>query len=177
MLKPSHSYKPRKAKGIALVIGLIFLVLLTLMATTGITVSTQQERTSGNSRDYIATLDAAEAGLRGCELLLQGASVPPIQNTAGLYDFVLREANEDELWATIDWSSDGAVEVVDSENASWPKEPPRCFVEAYGLVTSVAGGSIAAGRALEESGMYRVTARALGRFDGTTVILQSTYVR
>ncbi len=164
----------KRSRGIALVMGLIFLMLLTLIGTTSMSVSTQQERASGNSRDYLNALEAAEAGLRDCESILQGAAVPPIQNTAGLYDFVFKQP---ELWATIDWADNGKVRVTQNANASWPGGSPRCLIEAYGPIVGAGGGSLAGGRALEESGMYRVASRAQGLLPGTVVLLLSTYAR
>lgn len=172
--------RPKHQKGIALVLGLIFLMLLTLIGTTSISVSTQQERTSGNSRDYLTTLEAAEAGLRDCETILQGASVPPITNTGGLYDFIEIEAPTDrEVWQSVNWSADGAVRVVDNANVSWPGGAPRCIVEAFPPGYGVGSGNASrkAGAAIEDSGRYRVTARATGQFPSTIVLLQSTYAR
>lgn len=173
-------HRTKHEQGIALVLGLIFLMLLTLIGTTSISVSTQQERTSGNSRDYLTALEAAEAGLRDCESILQGASVPPITNTAGLYDFIEVEDPEDgEVWQTVNWGSGTAVRVVDNENASWPGGAPRCIIEAFppGYGAGSGNASRKAGAAIEDSGRYRVTARATGQFPSTIVLLQSTYAR
>lgn len=174
-IRPRRDLK--RSRGIALVMGLIFLMLLTLIGTTTMSVSTQQERASGNSRDYLNALEAAEAGLRDCESILQGAAVPLIQNTAGLYDFVAVEPDEKELWQSIDWADNGKVRVVQNANATWPGGNPRCLIEAYGPIVGAGGGSLAAGRALEESGMYRVASRAQGLLPGTVVLLLSTYAR
>ncbi len=157
--------------GIALVMGLIFLMLLTLIGTTSMSVSTQQERASGNSRDYLGALEAAEAGLRDCESVLQAEDAPPIHNTAGLYEF---DVNTPELWATIDWADDDRVRVLKSAN--WPGGSPRCLIEHYPF-GGQGNSSLAAGRPLEESDIYRVTSRAQGLLPGTVVLLLSTYAR
>lgn len=174
-IRPRRDLK--RSRGIALVMGLVFLMLLTLIGTTTMSVSTQQERASGNSRDYLNALEAAEASLRDCESILQGAAVPLIQNTAGLYDFVAVEPDEKELWQSIDWADNGKVRVTQNANASWPGGNPRCLIEAYGPIVGAGGGSLAAGKALEESGMYRVASRAQGLLPGTVVLLLSTYAR
>lgn len=175
ILQPRRDLK--RSRGIALVMGLIFLMLLTLIGTTSMSVSTQQERASGNSRDYLNALEAAEAGLRDCESILQGAAVPLIQNTAGLYDFVVVQPDEKELWQKIDWADNSKVRVTQNANANWPGGNPRCLIEAYGPIVGAGGGSLAAGKALEESGMYRVASRAQGLLPGTVVLLLSTYAR
>jgi len=177
------NYSKRRLKheqGIALVLGLIFLMLLTLIGTTSISVSTQQERASGNSRDYLTALEAAEAGLRDCETILQGASVPPITNTGGLYDFIEIDAPTDrEVWQTVNWASNTAVRVVNNDSASWPGGAPRCIIEAFPPGYGVGSGNTSrkAGREIEDSGRYRVTAHATGQFPATIVLLQSTYAR
>lgn len=53
--------------GAALVTGLIFLVILTLLGVTAMQTSTMEERMSGNARDRNIALQAAEAALRDAE--------------------------------------------------------------------------------------------------------------
>jgi type IV pilus assembly protein PilX len=53
--------------GAALVTGLIFLVILTLLGITAMQTSTMEERMSGNARDRNIAFQAAEAALRDAE--------------------------------------------------------------------------------------------------------------
>src|ERR1700740_79310 len=54
-------------RGIALIIGLIILAVLSLIGVAAFSVSTQEERMAGNSRDRIRAFEAAEAAVRDCE--------------------------------------------------------------------------------------------------------------
>lgn len=181
MTHPFHLSRGRPHEGgIALVLGLIFLMLLTLIGTTSMSVTTQQERTSGNSRDYLAALEAAEVGLRDCETLLQGASVPPIGLEQGMHEFVEIESTDDQpKWQSVNWSSSADVRVVTRANINWPGTAPRCMIEAYpaGYGEGTGNASLKGGAAIEESGRYRITARVDGQFPATDVLLQSTYAR
>lgn len=168
----------RKARqqGIALLLGLIFLMMLSLLALTAIKVSIQQERTSGNSRDYSVAFEAAEASLRDCESVLQAASLPVFDGSNGLYDKQTYPADAPPLLNTINWDSPGTTRINPNPNVNWIGEIPRCFIERHPPESSP-GSSLRAGVALEESALFTVTARALGQFPGTTVLLQTTYAR
>jgi type IV pilus assembly protein PilX len=68
---PQHGTKilPRKGAqtGAALVVGLIFLVVLTLLGITALKTGILEERMAGNSRDANIAFQAAEAALRDAE--------------------------------------------------------------------------------------------------------------
>jgi len=57
----------RRARGVALIVGLIILVLLALIGTSAYSVATQEERMAGNARDHARAFEAAEAALHECE--------------------------------------------------------------------------------------------------------------
>jgi Tfp pilus assembly protein PilX len=68
--------------GAVLVIGLIFLTLLTLMGVTAYSVATQEEKISGNARDLKRAFEAAESSLRDCEAVIGGfGSLPTFDGT------------------------------------------------------------------------------------------------
>jgi type IV pilus assembly protein PilX len=63
-----------RQRGAILVITLLFLTLLTLVAVSGITTGTLEERMARNSRDYNLAFQAAEAALRDARADLSGAA-------------------------------------------------------------------------------------------------------
>src|SRR2546421_12603875 len=54
-------------RGIALIVGLVILAVLSLIGVAAFSITTQEERMAGNSRDRMRAFEAAEAALRACE--------------------------------------------------------------------------------------------------------------
>ena len=84
---------PRE-RGIALIVGLIILAVLSMIGVAAFSVSTQEERMAGNSRDRIRAFEAAEAALRSCESFVENnaaafnnasASAIVTPSTPGMY--------------------------------------------------------------------------------------------
>lgn len=96
--KTSHRLcRPPKSRqsGAALITGLIFMVVLTMIGVTAARMSTLEERMSGNMRDRSIALQAAEIALRDAERdirneLAPGATTNPRRNPAisGITDFL-----------------------------------------------------------------------------------------
>ncbi|QLQ04576.1 MAG: hypothetical protein HZY77_17160 [Thiobacillus sp.] len=61
---------PSSQNGAALITGLIFLVVLTLISLSAIKSTSLEERMAGNARDQDAAFEAAEAGIRDAMKLL-----------------------------------------------------------------------------------------------------------
>lgn len=54
-------------RGVALIVGLVILAILSMLGIAAFSISTQEERMAGNSRDRIRAFEGAEAALRDCE--------------------------------------------------------------------------------------------------------------
>jgi type IV pilus assembly protein PilX len=76
---------PARVRGIALIVGLIILAVLSLIGVAAFTVSTQEERMAGNSRDRIRAFEAAEAALRDCEDFIAANGTAAFAGPAGMY--------------------------------------------------------------------------------------------
>ena len=72
---PTRSAKQHS--GAALITGLIFLVVLTMIGVTAARMSTLEERMSGNMRDRSNAMQAAEMALRDAERDIQGSGTSP----------------------------------------------------------------------------------------------------
>lgn len=161
--------------GSALVIALVMLVVLTLMAITGMQSTSIQERMAGNMRDKNLAFQAAEAVLREAESFLQSAVLPPFNGTNGLYQAPNSDTTAVPLWQTVDWAS---------ENATWGYEMtvdnvtqnPRYIIEELPPVPEPTA-SLAADEPIPDAGMYRITSWAVGGTEGAEVLLQTTYKR
>lgn len=184
MARRKHSTEGRRAgavreRGAVLVVGLVFLLLMTLIGVTAFVVATQEERMAGNTRDRLRALEAAEQALRECERHL-GGPLPPLLSADGSADSGMYEAPdvdrspaEAQKWQTIAWDSEptrqlaGVVEVA---------EQPRCIVQRLARARS-GDASLRAEAAPSPAIAYQVTGRGVGAARGTVMVLQSTFVR
>lgn len=175
MLHSNAQAMPSRQRGATLIIGLLFLVLLTILGMSAMNLSTLEERMSGNTRDRSLAFQAAEAALRDCEVVLQGANTPAFLTTANTSGLYVPQIGQN-WWEAINWTS--ANSRVFSGTLSGVSSQPRCIIEELPYTTGMAGNqSLRAGQQQEDSGIYRITARAVGVNANTVVMLQSMYKR
>ncbi len=74
---PTRSPTRSRQHGVALVTGLIFLVVLTLIGITAARMASLEARMSGNTRDRSLAMQAAEMALRDAEQDIQGLGTSP----------------------------------------------------------------------------------------------------
>lgn len=174
-MKPSAQYfsiPRRRQTGMALITGLIFMVVLTLLALAAMRTTTLEERMSGNARDRDLAFQSAEAALRAGEQVVSGATLPAFALGTPLTPRI-DAATLTSYWQnTHDW--------VAQSTAAWQptgtSAAPQYVVEDMGASAGGGGGSQAFS-ALNEDGVYRVTARGVGSSANTVVILQAVYQR
>jgi type IV pilus assembly protein PilX len=165
----------RRQAGMSLIMGLLFLALLSLLGLAGMSVSVQEERMAGNTQDRILAFNAAETALRDCEGVLQGATLPVFNGTNGMYQPAAPSATP--VWESIDWTATGTARVHATTPAG-ASAAPRCIIEELPALPNMGGSnSLAANKPLPDAGVYRITARGVGAQPGTVVMLQSTYIR
>jgi len=165
----------RRQAGMSLIIGLLFLTLLSLLGLAGMRVSSLEERMAANTQDRTLAFNAAESSLRDCESVLQGASLPVFNGSNGMYQAA--RLGSTPVWRTIDWTAPGATRVHATTPAG-AAAAPRCIIEELPLQPNMSGSnSLAANRPLPDARIFRITARGVGAKPGTVVMLQSTYVR
>lgn len=177
-----------RQRGVALITGLIFLVVLTLISVTAARMSSLEERMSGNMRDRSLAMQAAEMALRDAERdILGGAGItraPAISGltgfdsvcTAGLcYNGLAGNASGTNWTTTPVWS----LPVVNNMTAA----PSVAYGTNTGA-TGIAGLSaqpryIIEGIQKQETGTtvyyYRITVRAQGANANTVVWLQEIF--
>ncbi len=73
-----------RQRGVVLVTGLIFLVMMTLLGVTAMQTTMLEEKMAGNLRDEILAFQAAEAALREGEMFLQQITLPEFDGSNGL---------------------------------------------------------------------------------------------
>lgn len=163
-------------RGAVLVIGLIFLALLTLMGIAAYSNATLEERMAGNTRDRMRAFEAAETALRDCEALLAGfGALPGFDGTGGMYE--APPVTERARWESIDWTDAASVRVL-AQPLPEVSLQPRCIVESM-LILEVPpqGGAVSGPQQRIEQTVYRVTAMGYGSNPVTTAMVQSTFRR
>lgn len=161
---------PATQQGAALITGLIFMVVLTLLVVAAMRTTILEEKMAGNTRDMNIAFQACEAALRAGEKVLNGATLPAF-TSAGPYMTV--GSRNDNYWLTThDWTTKSVV--YNSVPAGAAAAPS--FVIEELAATPASGFSRKAGP-LTEDGYYKVIARGVGANANTVVILQSTYRR
>jgi len=169
----------RRQRGAVLVVGLVFLLLMTLIGVTAFSVATQEERMAGNTRDQLRAFEAAEAALRDCERHLSGP-LPPALSADGSVDRGMYEAPnaestppEKEKWQTIDWDAEPTRQLGGVPEVA---EQPRCIAQRLARGRS-SDAALRAEAARIPAQAYLVTGRGVGTRRSTIVVLQSSFIR
>lgn len=152
----SKLYCPRKESGVVLVVGLIFLSLMTLVGVAAIQSSTMQERMAGNAGDHSEVFQSAENALVEGEDAIIGNECGAL--TSLLDDLPNPSAVNGDSWSgatTVDANLQSAYIVT--------RIPARLVDDA----------SEAAEETATCGGFYFVTAKAESD-KGMTVVLRST---
>lgn len=69
--------------GASLIIGLLFLIVLTLLGVTSMSKAVMEEKVVHNQRDTSVAMESAESGLKDIETWLNNQSVRPFTRTMG----------------------------------------------------------------------------------------------
>ena len=172
--------------GVALITGLIFLVVLTLISLAAIRSTSLEERMAGNARDQNIAFQAAEAGVRDAMKSL-GTTVP---NAAGFVVGCAAGLCENDpvtpVWTTItannDWTSSKTL-AYSGTALTFNGTTPVAIQPRY-IIELIVGSSIPPGESASEGAgssgtlvsSYRVTARGWGLTDKTQATLQTTFI-
>jgi type IV pilus assembly protein PilX len=171
---------PGAQRGAALVVGLIFLAMLSLMGVAAYMVANQEERMSGNTRDRIRAFEAAEASLRDCESLLGGfGTLPNFNGANGMHQ--APAYGDPQIFETIDWKN-GSVRVI-PQTAGVAAIPdvalqPRCIIERVGEIEVRRTSDARSGpQEVTIETIFRITAMGYGTNANTAVNLQTMFRR
>ena len=198
---PAADIRRWEQRGAVLVVGLIFLALLTLIGVTAYSVATQEERMAGNARDRLRAFEAAEAALRDCEQRVRVMSdsdalafpatevAHPDKSYPEMYG---PPSSQKEKWEELEevdpntkskyWytSNDPKKYARQLPAGSVPgvHEQPRCIVQRLsGAMSGNASQRAELPQSSASAFAYQVTARGVGANRSAVVLLQSTFVR
>ncbi len=168
-----------KQRGAILIIGLIFLLLLSIIGITALQTDTLQEKMAGNLKDKHTAFQAVEATLRAAEVWLAdapaGALVPiPLNTCQGNCDVLKRPVDGDpiDVW-NFDWAKFGRP----GPSLSGLAEQPRYFIEEVAVYGSLVRGFEHAGSQPTKLYYYRITGHGVGGTPASETLLQSDYFR
>ena len=179
MMNGQYINRYDRQHGMALITGLIFLVVLTLIGITAARMAGLEERMSGNMRDRSLAMQAAEMALRDAERDIRNSGrVSGITNfvsacTSGLcYNGIQGNANSVDwnvtpAWSTVSMTAAPSVAYGDNTGAidiAGLSAQPRYIIE--GIQKTELG---------EVVYYYRITARAQGANPNTVVWLQEVF--
>jgi len=171
-------------RGATLVVGLIMLLLMTVIGLAAMRGSGMQELMAGNMRDRNLAFQAAEAGLRAAENVLNGAALPAFDGSQAGYatadSVAMQDSRNTGFWDDYDWDENDSV--LTNMNLPLVESQPRFVIEE--VTTTIAtsgadGGAIDFASTLKAEDIiyYRVTSRGVGGTSNAVAIVQSTFKR
>jgi type IV pilus assembly protein PilX len=168
----SSQFSNHDQSGVALIISLVLLVIMTLLGTVAIRLITSEERMTANSYDRSLAFQSTEAALKTIELLVEAEKPTPTSGACSVIGSLQvcppPAANSTPRWL------DGATtwRASDSVGAGNLAVTPEYFVEYLGDVFPCRPGD--AGDPVNCK-RYRITARTGGGNGRANVTLQSVY--
>jgi type IV pilus assembly protein PilX len=163
-----------RQNGMALVMGLIILLVMTLISVTAMRSTIMQERMSGSFQNQQVAYHAAETAMEAAYRELFQGSMPAL-GQGGYYRFANPNRNPPD-WASPDAppSANGA-EVYDGDvDGDWVRDP-QYFVQHI-PVQCKQGGSLDAAGPVDRSSL-RIMARGFGANENNEVVLESHFCR
>lgn len=171
-------------RGAALMTGLIFLVVLTLLTLSAIKATSLEERMAGNARDQDLAFQGAEAAIRDAMLNVVPTLNPGSAFAVGCAAGLCQTNSATPVWTTItnnnDWTTAKTAEFALGTAAtplSGVFAQPRYIIEYVQGVAAGTGDSGVIGVEPPTSAVisYRVTSRGWGFTPQANVTLQSTF--
>jgi type IV pilus assembly protein PilX len=160
-------FNRKKQRGFVLAVSLIFLVVMTLLATSAIRKNILDEKLVGNLRSQNLAFQAAERGLRFCEaaLDLRMGSTSMCQTRVGNTIPFTETSAYPAAWSQPNpWAN--ATSVNGNSVMQGVAVQPQCIIEKWNV------GVDSAGVALLPA--WVITARGVGSVPSAVVILQET---
>lgn len=191
---------PQRERGTVLIVSLMFLIVLTLLGLSTMRGTTLEERMAGNSRDYNAALQAAEAALRDAEADLKGTGVSvgrtvaatsfpvnligtgtPSGCAAGGLCIIVNENVQLYNTASVDWSSSGTTstrygQFTGATALSGLSAQPRYVLELMQFTDGKNKDRVTGQSGTVDFFYVRITARGWGANTQTQVTLQEVFI-
>lgn len=164
-----HTPNPTSQNGAALITGLIFLVVLTLISLSAIKSTSLEERMAGNARDQDVAFQAAEAGIRDA---MQYVAISNFQGTAfsgftaGCTAGLCLNNATTPVWTTITTNNDWETTKTKAYSGlTQVSAQPRYIIELIPSGLPPPGFGMSTGKGVNSGGQvipFRITARGWG---------------
>lgn len=161
-----------KEKGIALIVALIILVLMTILGVSAVRMITAEEKMVTNTYDRSLAFQAVESTLKTVEALVETEKPTPTTGCAVVGSIMVCAtplASSTPRWLDTAFTSWQNSDVVGSGNLA---VTPQYFVEYLGNTFACRPGDASDPNSCKR---YRVTARTNSGGSRATVMLQSIY--
>ena len=177
---------PHRQQGVALIMALVFLVILTIMGLAAMGTTSLEEKMAGNAKDRNLAFQAAETGLLAGENWINAQINKPTFPTvsAGLY---LPTAPCTPVWADacLTWSGTSNLVVYPNTPTATASggltkinTQPKYIIEDLGEVPEKGGSKVLPTNYKGKGNtIVRTTARGTGGTDAAQAMVQSTYSR
>jgi len=177
----------KKQQGVALVITLSMLLLLTLLGVMSIQTTGMQERMARNYRDVNMAFQGAEAAVKEAEDFIESvanaAAFPESDDSPLCVAGLCNSEDGGERWSGVDWS-DGSTEYVSADTTAiqlGTAAEPRYVIEYVAKVTieqdTLNIGNVGEGGSSGRAYIYRITARGTGGTAQSHAMIQALYGR
>jgi type IV pilus assembly protein PilX len=164
-----------RQQGVALIMSLVILLILTILGIQGMQTSTFEEKMAGNFRDKQMAFEAAESALKAGEIWLNLQGNPPISDSTGsngVWSFGNATIQTASFWSGVSFTS---------SNLTGLATQPQFVIEERGVQAGTGNNTsaeIGSNSKASFSGTvyaYRITARGTGGSNTAVVMLQSDY--
>lgn len=178
---PRH--QARHERGAVLLTGLVFLVVLTLLGVSTMSINALEERMAGNTRDLNIAFQAAESGLRDAELdILKNISPSSGFDATCANGLCMPPSSSTSLAQNIDWNDASITRQYGAHTGAVAlklvSSQPRYIIELLSTLPASPGQSIATGIKPASSGVaYRISSLGVGGRAESRVILQSLFIK
>ncbi|MDH3673012.1 MAG: PilX N-terminal domain-containing pilus assembly protein [Gammaproteobacteria bacterium] len=180
------SLVPRE-RGVALVMAMVFLLILTLIGVTTMSTTVLEERMAGNMQDKNTAFQAAESALTSGENWLRPLAAIPIFDPLVTNDGLHRQsAISTPVWdvTTGVWSGTDVVDYTELPGAGSPpsgqllslvNQQPRYLIEDLGPVRDPLKSIKLGTPSRSTRNVFRITARGTGSSDQAMAMVQSVF--
>lgn len=167
-----------KQHGVALVLALVFLVIMTILGVAAMSSSNLQEKMAGNQKDRNLAFQASETALVKGEYWIGSQTAMPIFDDSVTNDGL----HHPSTTTTPAWDDSASSNVwTGNDNATYSgltkvSSQPKYIIEDLGEIQDT-GSSLSLPNNYKTTGknLFRITARGKGGTDAATAMVQSTY--
>jgi type IV pilus assembly protein PilX len=169
----------KKKNGFILPVGIIILLICTLIVLLNSSGTIIQERVTANLQEKQTTLANAEKSLRVAENYvyqnLDTTSAWSAACTSGLCTV----SNSTPVWNTLTWTTDTThtIQLSGSDAITGAYIQPKYIIELFDSLTNSQGESSRLMNNRTVGLAFRITTQAWGSRNGSTVMLQSIYIK